>query len=97
MAYSSRTKSTSKRRRNPSYQEFRELAEEKGVGETYRTLLNRLRGFFDARSRSKTSVALIGEMDGRQNTIFNLLPAYSSAQKGLRFRVFTGGHTYRVE
>jgi hypothetical protein len=30
------------------------------------------------------------EMDGRQNTIFNLLPEYSSAEKGLRFRVYIG-------
>jgi hypothetical protein len=30
------------------------------------------------------------EMDGRQNTIFNLLPEYSSAEKGLWFRVYIG-------
>ncbi len=86
--YSARTKSTSKRRNRPSYEEFRQMAEDKGVGELYVSLSKELRAFFDSRSRSKSSVAFIGEMNGKQNTIFNLLPGYSGAEKGLRFRVF---------
>jgi hypothetical protein len=86
--YSARTKSTSKRRQRPSFASFRETAEDKGVGEIYTRLFRELRGFFDTRSRTQSSVTLIGEMNGKRNTIFSILPGGSSEEKGLRFRVF---------
>jgi hypothetical protein len=86
--YSARTKSASKRRIRPSYEEFRQIAEEKGVGEVYISLVQGLRPFFDARRRTKSWVNFVGEMDGSRNTIFNLQPGYSSAEEGLRCRIY---------
>lgn len=88
--YSMRTKSPSKRRHRPSYEEYRELADEKGVGEIYTLLYQELKSLFDTRTRTQSSVAFIGEMDGSRNTIFSLLPESSSAEKGLRFQVYIG-------
>jgi hypothetical protein len=88
VAYSRRTKAGSKRRQLPSYEDFQEIAIDNGVGDIYQRLVWQLGDLFDFRSKSKTSVAFIGEMDGRQNTILNVLPEFSNQEDGLRYRVF---------
>jgi len=86
--YSTRTKTTSKRRRNLTYEELQEIADSNGVGELYEQLVKGLTACFDSRTRTQSSIALIGDMEGRKNTIFSLIPAKSSAEKGVRFQVY---------
>jgi len=89
VAYSARTKSTSKRRRNLSYEELQEIAEDKGVGELYSLLFEELTAFFDTRQATQSSVAFIGDMDEGRRTIFSLRPPTSGPELGLHFEVYT--------
>jgi hypothetical protein len=95
--YSARTKSTSKRRRLPSYADHRETAEEEGLGEVYGQLYEALKDCFDTRSRNLSGVAFIGEMDEGRRTIFSLLTERSDAENGLRFQVYIDRLTRYLE
>lgn len=89
VAYSARTKSTSKRRRNLSYEELQEIAEDKGVGELHSLLFEELTAFFYTRQTTQSSVAFIADMDQGRRTIFSLRPPTSSPESGLHFQVYT--------
>jgi hypothetical protein len=86
--YSARTKSTSKRRHRPSYADFQEIADDRGIGEIYFALLKELPKIFDNRSRSKNAIAFIGEMKGSQKTIISLFPRSGNPEKGFWFRIY---------
>ena len=88
VAYSVGIKSTSKRRYRLSYDQLQDIAESNGVGAVYAALCEELRPFFDVRSTTKSSVTFVGDMDGSKNTIFNLLPGESSADRGVRFMAY---------
>jgi uncharacterized protein YeaO (DUF488 family) len=86
--YSARTKSTSKRRPNLTYKELQKLADDNDVGELYKQLVEGLTVYFDSRDRTRSSITFIGNMEGKRNTIFSLIPGDSSAEKGVRFQTF---------
>lgn len=89
--YRARTKSISKRKPSLSYEELQEIAEENGVGDTYRRIVAGLSKCFDQRVTTRSSVAFIGIMgeSKSRNTIFSILPKESDSGKGVRFTVYT--------
>ena len=86
--YSSQTKSTSKRRRKPSFEEFEELAEQNGVGEIYKILFDGAMNVFDTKRRTQSSVTYVGVFKGSRRAVFSLIPKESSSHEGLRFQVY---------
>lgn len=85
--YSARTKAKSKRRPNLTFEQLQALAESKGVGQIYRQLFEGLSDLFDTKSRTLSSVAFIGNMEGGKRTIFSLVPGESDMERGLSFSV----------
>ena len=72
-----------------TYEEMEELAEEKGVGDLYRQLLEGLSDFFDSKTTTMTTVSFSGKIEGRTIVVLALEPGNSAADKGVRF------YTYR--
>jgi len=81
---------TSKRKPPLSYEELQETAEEKGVGEIYRRIVEELPKFFNQSVRTRSGISFIGIMGERKsrNTIFNIVPQDSDSENGLRFFVY---------
>jgi len=65
----------SKRKSNPTYEEFQQIAEKNNVGELFKGLNNGLEKIFDYRSTTKATVAYVGIIDGSRQTIFHVIPA----------------------
>lgn len=86
--YSAQTKTASKRRHNLTYEELQAIADSKGIGELYKQLVEGLTPCFDAKGRTQTTIAFVGEMEGGTKTILSLVPGDSSAEKGVSFKVF---------
>jgi len=82
-----RTKRSSKRRRNLTYDELLDIAGEKGVAALYRDFVANLSPFFK-RHTTVSSIAFTGDFEGSQNTVFSLIPGESSREKGLRFHIY---------
>lgn len=80
-------KGASKRRPSPTFDEFEQMAEQKGVGNLYRSALNGLRGPLHPYAMT-TLVAFYGKLDGGTKAIFGLLPTKSSPDAGLHFQVY---------
>lgn len=85
--YRTQIKLTSKRKPPLTYEELQEIAERKGVGELYRRLIEGLTNCFDQRVTTRSTVAFIGIMEGRRNTILSLVPGESNVNQGVRFQV----------
>ena len=79
----------SKRRRNLSLDDLTAVADAKGVRELFVELVDQLRPSFDRVSTTLSSVAFIGRQGDRYNTIFSLVPGESSAERGVRFQVYS--------
>jgi hypothetical protein len=83
-----RSKSTSKRRKNLTFEEVERIADENGVGDLYRDLLTGLEGVFTKQTRI-SQMAFTGNYNGSTRTIFNLLPHKSSPTEGLCYQVYS--------
>lgn len=77
--YSSKERIKSKRRANPTYEEFQQNAEKNNVGELFKSMNYGLEKIFDYRSTTKNTVAYIGIIDGRRHTIFHVIPAHTGS------------------
>jgi hypothetical protein len=91
--YRSQTKTASKRKLTLTSEELLEIAENNDVGHQYKYLIRELPKFFNTQRNTKSSVALIGSMNGSQNTIFSLVPYRSKTNKGLLFQIYTDRFT----
>jgi hypothetical protein len=76
-------KGGSKRRRNLSSEELRELAVEAGVGERYEHAVETFAHTL-SKKRVGSSIRFSGSFDRGQRIVIGLLPGDSSAQEGLR-------------
>jgi len=85
---STQIRTTSKRKPNLTIEELQEIAESKGVGETYKDLIERLTHYFDQRVTTRSTVAFIGIMGESRSTIFSIVPGESDASQGVRFMVY---------
>lgn len=86
--YKMQIKSTSKRKPPLSYEELQEIADKNGVGDIYRRVVEGLTEFFDQTATTRSTVAFIGIMGERRNTIFSLIPGESDSSNGMRFRAY---------
>lgn len=77
-----------KRRPNLSYEQLQSTAEEKGVLEIYNNLVANLTPMFDKKGTTASSFALTALQDGRDKTIFSLIPRESNPEEGLKFRIY---------
>jgi len=91
--YRSRTKGGSKRKPNLTYDQLQQIADERGVGELYATAVEGMGRLFDGKHTTRSSVAFIGVMEGKRNTVLSLLPLESKAAKGLRFDFYVARPT----
>lgn len=82
-----KTKISSKRQPNLSYQELEEIAENNGVGNLYRELVKGLEGKF-SKGTTRSQINFKGNVFGKFSSILNLLPPKSSDEKGLVFEVY---------
>jgi hypothetical protein len=85
--YQARTKRSSKRRRNLTYEELRDIADERGVGDLYQQFVAGLNRFFK-RHTTGSSIAFTGDFDGSRKTVFSLIPPMSSREEGLHFQIY---------
>jgi hypothetical protein len=84
------SKRASKRAPNLTYDELQEIAENNGVGEIYKTLVDGLLKCFDQSATTRSSIAFMGIMgeNKSKNVIFSLVPGDSDMQNGVRFTVY---------
>ncbi len=77
-----------KRRYCLTEEELRKIAQDNGVGELYSSLIKGLEPLFDNWCTTLSSVAFVGQQNGKMNTIFSIVPGQSSQQDGLKFQVY---------
>jgi len=86
--YRDRTKGTSKRKPNLSYEQLEAIAEEAGVGDLYRAAFSALNGLF-SKGTTRTTTGFAANFNESRNVVFNLLPFESDPERGLRFQAYT--------
>jgi hypothetical protein len=84
-----RAKSRSKRKPPLTLEELQEIAEQKGVGDLYKSLVEGLTNFFDQRTTTRSTVAFIGVFEESRNTIFSLVPGECDSEQGVRFTFYS--------
>ena len=82
-----RTRGSSKRRRNLSYEELEALADEAGVTELYEHAVAALRAVLQ-KQRTRSSIAFAGSFSGSRKVVISLLPGDSDAEDGLRYQLY---------
>lgn len=86
--YKSRTKTSSKRKPNLTYEQLEAVADEKGVGNLYRHAFEGLGRVF-SKGTTRTTTGFAANFDGSRNVVFNLLPFESNPEKGLFFQAYS--------
>lgn len=83
--YRTQTKSSTKRKPPLSYEEFKEIANNNGVGVLYSKMFNEMEKYTDITQTTRSNVAFIGSVgkEKSRKTVFNILPGESSSKKGL--------------
>ena len=82
-----RTKSSSKRRPNLSYEELKALAVQSGVGELYGYAVAALEPVLQKQT-TRSSIAFASSFGGSRKTVISLLPGDSDAGEGLRYQLY---------
>ena len=83
----SETRSATKRRRNATVEELREIARENGVVELWDRTLAEIRPMVNSTARSKSTISLnIAGADGNRS-IVSIVPGFSSSENGLVLRL----------
>jgi len=83
-------KSGSKRRRNLTYEQLTNIAEEQGVFELYTRFLEGVREHFDfSPSTTKSTITFKANLDGSHLSVLRISPPKSSPEKGLKFVVYS--------
>lgn len=85
--YRTRTKGSSKRRPNLTYEQLEELAEKNGVGELYREFVSGLEDHFQ-RHTTRSSIVFTSNLDSSHKAVLSLIPGESSGEEGLRFQIY---------
>lgn len=84
----SRTKGTSKRRPNLTYEELDTIATNQRVQEPYRHAVENLERSFQKHT-TRSSIGFTAMLDGSRKTVLSLIPQESNASDGLRFQVYS--------
>ncbi len=85
--YQSRSKRSSKRRRNLTYEELEAIAEENQVGDLYMKIIEGVNQYL-RKDTTASSIAFKGEFEGSRKVIFSLIPRESTKEKGLHFQIY---------
>lgn len=85
--YQTRTRGSSKRRPNLSYEELQELAEQNGVGALYRRLVSGLEEHLQKHT-TRSSIGFTGIFDRSRKTVISLVPGESDERNGVRFQIY---------
>jgi hypothetical protein len=81
--------SDSKRIPNLTFDELQNIANERGVGDTYSYLFNELQSIFQGMNRTRSSISFTGQFRTlKRASIFNLIPTESNSSQGLRWQVY---------
>ena len=83
----SRTKGTSKRRPNLTYDELAQLAEESGVQDLYQHAVASLEQTLQKHT-TRSSIGFAGLFEGSRRNVISLLPGESSDAEGLRYQLY---------
>lgn len=83
----SRTKGSSKRRPNLTYDELDAIAQDKGVAELYRRAVTGLERYLQKHT-TRSSIGFAATLNGSRKTVVSLIPQDSNATDGLRFQVY---------
>src|SRR5262249_43282799 len=84
----SRTKGTSKRRPNLTYEELAGIAAEQGVKELYSHAVANLEWYFQKHT-TRSSIGFSSVFNGSRKTVVSLIPQESNASDGLRFQLYS--------
>jgi hypothetical protein len=82
-----RTKGSSKRRPNLSYEELHALAVQAGVADLYEYAVRALEAVLQKQTR-RSSIAFVGSFDRSKKVVISLLPGDSEADHGLRYQIY---------
>lgn len=82
-----RTKGSSKRRPNLTYDELTQQAEEAGVSELYRHAVSAF-GQHLQKQTTRSSIGFAGRLDGSRKAVVSLLPGESNQADGLRYQIY---------
>jgi hypothetical protein len=79
----------SKRIPNLTFEQLQNIANERGVGDTYSYLFNELQSIFQGMNRTRSSISFTGQFRTvKRASIFNLIPKESDSSQGLRWQVY---------
>lgn len=85
--YLTKVRSTSKRKPNLSLHELEEIANERGVGDSYSKIIVALEQHLQ-KTTTRSSLSFYGNIEGSQKAIFSLIPTDSNQDDGLHFHVY---------
>lgn len=77
-----------KRRGRLTEDELRRIAEDNGVLDLYKSLVEELTPLFDSKTTSLSALSFVGVQEGHWNTIFNVMPKESNEENGLKIQVY---------
>ncbi len=78
----------SKRKPPLTFEQFKDIAEENGVGELFNCFIQDVTDLFDSRGTTRSTISWSGRMGMSMNTILNIIPKESNGKDGLRFYVY---------
>ena len=87
MELKTRTKGSSKRRPNLSYEELEAHATQAGVAELYEYAVAAFEAVLKKQT-TRSSIGLVGSFDGSRRVVISLLPGDSSADEGLHYQLY---------
>jgi hypothetical protein len=82
-----RTRGSSKRRPDLTYDELASLAREAGVEDLYQYAVSAFSGHL-RKSTTRSSIRFTGQFDGSRNVVFSLIPGESSEEDGLNYQLY---------
>jgi hypothetical protein len=85
--YKTQTRSTAKRKRNLTYEELQQIADENEVGPMLRRFISELDKYF-YKHTTKNSVAFTNNFNGSWKVVFSLIPSKSNLEDGLYFQIY---------
>ena len=81
------TGASSRRRRNSTLAELREVAQQNGVGDLWDRAIQEIRPMVDRTVRYQSTVSMNVKTDEGSRSILSLIPSWSSSENGLVFRL----------
>lgn len=87
--YQTRTKGTTKRLPNLTYEQIEEIVRENGVEDLYKQLMDSLSDYL-GKHTTRSTIAFETSIDGGRRTVFSVLPKESNKDEGLCFQVKLG-------